>query len=159
MYNCILTIMYVVYYQRPHLTIYFDEARSLGKSEWNGFVSGQDFRESSLACLKLMQEKQVRFWIADDRNMRAIRLKDQEWSNTVLIPQILLSHLEKMALIVSTDMFNQLAVDSMVHKAGDNHSIELQYFQDLTSGEEWIKQQIASKKNSSPEKKMNGSYS
>lgn len=151
--------MYAVYYQKPHLTIYYDEARSLGKSEWNGFVSGQDFRESSLACLKLIKEKQVRFWVADDRNMRAIRLKDQEWSNTVLIPKILLTNLKKMALIVSTDMFNQLAVDSMVHKAGDNHSIELQYFHDLASAEEWIKQHVTQENESAPKKKMTGSYS
>ena len=130
--------MYAVIYQKPHLTIYYDEGRSLGKSEWNGFVSGEDFRESSLACLQLMQEKNIRFWVADDRQMKAIRLKDQEWANHVLIPQILQSNLEKMALIVSNDRFNQLAVDSMIQKAGDNHSIEIQYFDDLEPGEKWV---------------------
>ena len=151
--------MYAVYYQKPHLTIYFDEARSLGKSEWNGFVSGEDYRESSLACLKLMNEKQVRFWVADDRNMKAIRLKDQEWSNVVLIPKMLQTSLEKMALIVSTDMFNQLAVDSMIQKASDKLSFEIKYFADLASGEEWIKQHVTQDKDGIEKKKVNSSYS
>ncbi|CAN5919829.1 hypothetical protein BH24BAC1_BH24BAC1_25280 [soil metagenome] len=145
--------MYAVYYQKPHLTIYYDEARSLGKSEWNGFVSGEEYRESSLACLKLMKEKQVRFWVADDRNMRAIRLKDQEWTNTVLIPKILLTNLEKMALIVSNDMFNQIAVDSMIDKASDNLTFEIKYFNDLAAGEEWVNQYVVQEKDGIQKKK------
>lgn len=135
--------MYAVYYQKPHLTVFYDEARSLGKSEWNGFVSGEDFRESSLACLKLIKEKNVRFWVADDRYMKAIRLKDQEWANTVLIPQFLLTNLQKMALIVSKDRFNQLAVDSMIDKASDKLTFEIQYFDELDPGEKWIAQFVS----------------
>jgi hypothetical protein len=139
--------MYAVYYKKPHLTIYHDEDRSLGKSEWNGFVSGEAFRESAMACVGLIKEKQVRYWVADDRNMKAIRLKDQEWSNEVLMPALANSGLRKMALIVSRDRFNQLAVDSIIEKAGDSLTFEIKYFNEPKTAENWLGQFVQQDKN------------
>jgi hypothetical protein len=132
--------MFVVYYQKPHLTLYYDEPRSLGKAVWNGFVSGSEFRESVLASLQLIRGKRVRLWIADQREMRAIRLKDQEWVNEEVVPQLMQSSLEKMAVIASRDMFNRIAIEGIVKKAAYQVYFEISHFKDEQPAESWILQ-------------------
>lgn len=134
--------MYAVYYEKPHLTICYDKGRNVGKSVWNGFVSGEEYRQSMMACVRLMTEQNVRYWMADDREMKAIRLKDQEWSNTVLMPKLANSSLKKMALVVSRDMFNQIAVDRIIGQARNAIGFEIRYFKDPKPAEAWLHEEI-----------------
>lgn len=152
--------MYAVYYEKPHLTICYDGGRNVGKSVWNGFVSGEAYRQSMMACVRLMTEQNVRYWIADDREMKAIRLKDQEWSNAVLMPQLANSSLKKMALVVSRDMFNQIAIDHIINQAGSTIGFEIRYFKDPKPAEAWLHEEMSQENTLlSQKKKISSTFS
>jgi hypothetical protein len=145
--------MFVVFYQQPHLTLCYDETRCMGKSIWNGFTSGMEFRESVLAILHLMEEKEVRFWLSDQREMKAIRLKDQDWINEEIVPQLARTSLEKMAIIASHDMFNRIAVEEMAKKAAGLIYFDYSYFNALPAAEIWLNRYLTNNSTS------NSSYS
>ena len=122
--------MMEVYYQENYLTIFLNEDNSLAKAVWQGFLSSQELRHGVQVCLKLIESHNLRNWLADNRKMKAIRKQDQEWFIQVIAPKMGRSALRRMATLVSEDIFNQMAVESLYQKAGDLFGFDHQYFKD-----------------------------
>jgi hypothetical protein len=132
--------MMEVYYQEDYLTIFLDEDNSLAKAVWQGFLSSQELRHRSQVCLELIENLGLRNWLADNRKMKAIRKQDQEWLLQEMAPKLGRSSLRRMATLVSEDIFNQMAVESMYQKANGLFRFDHQYFKDEISALLWLKQ-------------------
>jgi hypothetical protein len=72
--------------------------------------------------------------------MKAIRKQDQEWLLQEMAPKLGRSSLRRMATLVSEDIFNQMAVESMYQKANGLFRFDHQYFKDEISALLWLKQ-------------------
>ncbi|MDB5262563.1 MAG: hypothetical protein JWQ14_1844 [Adhaeribacter sp.] len=127
-----------VYYQDDFLILYYNRSTQTARAVWDGFLSSEDLRHATTQCLKLLEEEQPLYWLADNRKMKAIRKKDQEWVQAVMIPKLGASPLRKMATLVSDDIFNKMAVESIYKRGNKIIKFDHQYFKNEKIAAEWL---------------------
>jgi hypothetical protein len=132
--------MAVVYFRNNYLTLYYHAAESLGHPVWTGFASGEEHRNSVLECVKLIQEKKPQRWLTDNRKMKAVRKADQDWFTTEIIPIMAASSLRKFAVIISEDIFNQMAVNNIYQQTTRINNFEMKFFDNEVTALTWLKQ-------------------
>ncbi|HEY4650484.1 MAG TPA: hypothetical protein VIG72_03675 [Pontibacter sp.] len=128
-----------VYFENEHVRVSYDEALQLGMAEWQGFLNSEAFRSNGLRCLQLITEKKLTRWLADSRRMKAIRQQDQEWVLQELLPRLLDSLLQRMANLVSEDIFNKMAFEQMIKRSnGRLGDFRIKEFEDKEAALEWL---------------------
>lgn len=132
--------MLKLYYENDVIRVSYDPDFSLGVGEWKGFASSDEIRQIALRSLEFVNEKGITRWLADRRNMKAIRQQDQQWTAEVFIPKLLESSLRRMATIVSKDIFNQMAIEQIIRRSGGLGSIALRDFENYKDAMEWLQQ-------------------
>jgi hypothetical protein len=76
--------------------------------------------------------------------MKVIRQLDQEWYLANALPHILQSTIRRNAIIVSEDIFNKMAVEQLIKRAGNLEDMLLQEFNNERQALAWLKQPIVS---------------
>lgn len=132
--------MLKLYYETEAIKVSYDEELQLGVGEWKGFVRSKELRKTALNSLAFVNEHNITRWLADRRNMKAIRQQDQEWTVEVFIPLLLQSSLRRMATVVSKDIFNKMAMESILERSGGFGDIALKEFDNVEDALEWLKQ-------------------
>ena len=128
----------ITYFNQEYTQIFYNEDKKLGRAVWNGFLNSNEFRTASNACLDLITDYQLLYWLADNRKMKAIRQHDQEWFIQHIVPRLAKSSLRKMATLVSEDIFNQMAVESLELKANDLVSFDNYHFKSEAKALTWL---------------------
>ena len=131
--------MAIIYFRNNYLTLYYHAAESLGHPVWNGFASGEEHRNSVWECVKLIQEKKPRFWLTDNRKMKAVRKADQEWFAQEIISIMANSSLRKFAVLMAEDIFNQMAVENIYQHTTRINNFEMKFFDNEATALAWLK--------------------
>ncbi|MBC5994048.1 hypothetical protein [Pontibacter cellulosilyticus] len=134
--------MMELYFENNIIRIYVDKELHLGIGEWKGFASSNEFRETVLRSLETVNKYKLTRWLADRRNMKAIRQQDQQWTVEEFIPKLLESPLRRMATIVSEDLFNRMAIENMIQRSGGLGNIVLSEFNNTNEALKWLEQPI-----------------
>jgi hypothetical protein len=131
-------LMETVYFENDHLTLYYDPAGKIGRAVWTGFLSGEVFRSNIGASLQLIEDKNPVFWLADNRKMKAIRQKDQAWFEKEVLPRLGASSIRKMAALISEDIFNQMAVETLFIRGNHIIRFDHQFFHQEEEARAWL---------------------
>ncbi|WP_242921927.1 STAS/SEC14 domain-containing protein [Pontibacter liquoris] len=134
--------MLKLYFETAFIKVSYEEAWQLGVAEWKGFASSDDLRSAALRSLDFVNEYQVTRWLADRRKMKAIRQHDQQWTMEEFLPKVISSPLRRVANVVSEDIFNKMAMDQIIGRAGSLTAIEMRDFDNLPEAMEWLKQPL-----------------
>ncbi|MFC6996479.1 STAS/SEC14 domain-containing protein [Rufibacter roseus] len=130
--------MRILYFENHVLTLSYDRERKTGYAVWNGFLSSSEFQEATTKCVELMEKEELVNWLADNRKMKAIRQADQQWFLENIVPRLLHSSLQRMATLVSHDIFNKMAVDNIMQRAGTHDHLTMRDFQDEAAATAWL---------------------
>lgn len=132
--------MLKLYYETDAMRVTYDKEQQLAVGTWKGFVTSKELRKTALDSLDFVNEHQVTRWLSDRRNMKAIRQKDQQWTIDEFVPRLLQSPLRRLANVVSKDIFNQMAMESIVQRSGNLGEITLKEFENIEDAMEWLAQ-------------------
>jgi hypothetical protein len=130
--------METVYFENSYLTLYHDPARQRARAVWTGFLSGEVFRSNVGITLRFLEDKNPLFWLADNRKMKAIRQKDQDWFGHEILPRLGVSSIKRMATLVSEDLFNQMAVEALFTRANQLIRFDHQFFKTEQEALDWL---------------------
>lgn len=119
------------------LALTFDDDLGAVLMDWNGFMSSSEFYEANERVLELLKKKKSLKIIADLRNMKIIKLEDQEWLSKNWFPRIIAAGLSFVAIVESDDFFNRLTVNSITEKI--NNRITVKYFKTYLGARSWIR--------------------
>ena len=128
-------------FDKPFATIEIEQDKDLLLLTWHGFANSEDFREARNKSLQFARQYGVTRWVSNMKEMKAIRQADQDWSVTEWLPQFLALDRQKWAIVISDDMFNQMAMSNMMSKIRPQLSHPVEYFQDLNSAKNWVDHQ------------------
>ncbi|WP_205499659.1 hypothetical protein [Rufibacter psychrotolerans] len=107
---------------------------------WQDFVPSEVYREGLLEAMQVSKREQMQTWVMDMKHMKVIRLADQEWTLATWFPQFQLLNVKRLAIVVSEDIFNQMAVSSMMATLRPKLTAEVEYFQELSSALRWARE-------------------
>ncbi|MGV3538542.1 MAG: STAS/SEC14 domain-containing protein [Rufibacter sp.] len=122
---------------QPFLQLEIDRLHQLLVLHWQGFVPSEEYQSGLTEAIQVSQKAGTFNWIMDMKRMKVIRQADQEWTLQTWFPQFQLLGVGKLAFVVSDDIFNQMAVSSMVAAIRPKFKAEVEYFQELASAVQW----------------------
>jgi len=124
----------------PYVQLETDRLHQLIVLHWKGFVPSEVYREGFLEAIQVSRKAALLSWVMDMKQMKVIRQADQEWTLTTWFPQFQLLGVKRLAFVVSDDIFNQMAVSSMVATLRPKLHAEVEYFQELSSAQRWAQE-------------------
>ena len=127
----------MVYFDKSFAKIEIEPAKSLLILTWHGFANSDEYREANSTVVLLSRQFGITKWLSNMKEMKAIRQADQEWSVKEWFPQVLELGIQKWAIVISDDMFNQMAMSSMMGKIRPQLKYPVEYFQDINSARNW----------------------
>ncbi|KAA9340661.1 hypothetical protein [Adhaeribacter soli] len=127
----------MIYFDKPFATIELEQENNLLVLTWHGFANSEEFQEARTKAVQLSRLHGIKRWVSNMKEMKAIRQADQEWSVNTWLPEFLTLNIEKWAIVVSDDMFNQMAMSSMMSKMRPRLPYPVEYFQDVNAARNW----------------------
>jgi 3D (Asp-Asp-Asp) domain-containing protein len=90
----------------------------------------------------MLQEQPTGTLLTDTTNLGAINEEDQVWSYTEWLEQALVAGYDTLVLIMSSDIFAQMAVEDIMEQANaaTKGRVVNQYFDNEQDARAWIKQ-------------------
>jgi len=127
----------MILFQKPYATIEIDQAKNLLITTWHGFANSEEFRNARNQAIAFSRQYHVKRWVSNMKDMKAIRQADQDWAVNEWLPEFLTLNIEKWAVVIADDMFNQMAMSSMMGKIRPHLKYPVEYFQDINTARNW----------------------
>jgi hypothetical protein len=125
-------------FERPYITINYFEEESLVYTEWHGFANSEEYREVLNTYTEIAITYNVTKWIGNTKNAKAIRPKDQEWTVNEWVFDFAKSNVKRMAVIVSDDIFNKMAIENIIAKGNKIVKFDTKYFNNFAEAKKWV---------------------
>jgi len=129
----------MTYFDSSFLSIEFNETLQIVIMRWKTITTSQELRTGLNKGLQLVNEKKLNLWFADVQKLGAIAEEDQKWSNEDWFPRAIGAGIKKMAVIVSSDVFNQMTVEEIMSNA-PQIGFTSQFFEDEATALSWLKE-------------------
>jgi len=89
-----------------------------------------------LLVFSLQQESSR--WLVDLAAMPPLGLDEQEWLSELWLPCAKFLPLRHLALVLPTNLHNQLIIENVVHDGQQYFSTHTQFFSDTTAALDWL---------------------
>lgn len=128
----------LLYKEYPFLKIEIDEKNATIIMVWNGNFTSAEYREATLACLAAVKEFKLKNWLADTSKIDEIKIEDQDWTNENVLFPISGAGVRKVAIVIPEDVYNHLAISSIMVKGKGRFKFDSQYFVTRADAYTWL---------------------
>ncbi|SFU96823.1 hypothetical protein SAMN04487941_3746 [Pontibacter akesuensis] len=136
--------LFYTHFNTPSLTIYEDTAAKLIVVNAHGVVPSAVYRKGMDTAVEVAIQKQLPYWLVDNKEGGIITTEDQIWAGEVLVPRIAYeSSVRKMALVEPVDVHSKLILEDMMDKAQSIFDFEMQFFQEKEIAYIWFKDSLS----------------
>lgn len=127
----------MVYFEESYLRVTYNEEMKAVFMEWQTYATSQELRKGLEKGLELIKLKNASKWFADVQALGIISEEDQQWSNEDWFPRAIAGGIRKMAVLVSSDIFNQMTVEEIMSKVPKINFVS-QTFDDPNEAKKWL---------------------
>lgn len=126
-------------YDKKHCQISYLEDAQCIYLKWMGFASFEPFKEACDFALELMIRQKTSKMIADNRLAEVLPMESENWMTQHWFPKAFEAGYRTSAVIISQDIFNELAVKDIVNQM-DQEKFTVKYFTDLEAAKAWLQE-------------------
>lgn len=125
--------------QFDSLVLFHDSTLRLLYHRWQGQHNMHRFRPAVEYVQTLLQQYNIESWVVDLNGLPNLGLDDQIWLSDEVLPALgPLSSLKNLALVLSPNVYNQLAAETLLHYGQRHLNFDIQFFSDSTAALEWM---------------------
>lgn len=128
----------ILFFESEHATIEVYEKERLINLTWRGNVNGPTFRGPVEQLIVATKQFNLKYFLSDTREMGPILYADTEWSQRVVIPQLISGGLRRSAVLSSRDVLNKIAIDNMVASIPREAPYVVAYFGEVEEALNWL---------------------
>ncbi len=125
-----------ILFERPYLTVAYDEELNCIQQNWKGFAKSHDFREGILKSVEFLEEKQADKILSNTKEFSVVKKEDTDWVAKEITPILVEKGMRKMAFIVPSNVFTQVSVNNFKDEA--NKIVSICYFDDVQKAKDWM---------------------
>jgi len=117
--------------------------KSVAMMKWKGLAKTDDYRKGFESFLQLLKDGKHLLWLFDYTDAKVIDVKDQKWTTGEWLPsamKVLKGDLQRVAVILSKDIFNKVAVRVIMTHIARQAQVEVAYFDDQEDAMDWLMQ-------------------
>lgn len=126
----------MVLFEKPYLTILYDQEINCIQQNWKGFANSSDFRDGILKSVHFFKQKKADKILSNTKEFSVAKKADTDWIAKDIMPILVANGMKKMAFIVPSSVFAQVSVDNFKEEA-DNF-VAIRYFDDLQKAKSWM---------------------
>lgn len=128
----------MLYFDKPWMTIRFDESLQAVHLEWKRYAEGEEYRSGFNVGLELLQQKRVSRWLGDCRLLGPVTQADQIWMNQDWHARAAAAGMRWVALVQPRAAVGRLALRYITMKltAGE---LTINNFEDLEGARAWLR--------------------
>ncbi len=123
------------------LHIDWDEEYDILYLEWHYYPGIDKYRESLDLILNLARQKDVKFGIANVQQLIVMEPEDATWLLDNWFPEVLTLSIQKMALVLPTNVFQEMAEAFLQKVDVPVLPFEVEFFEQVPAAYHWIKNQ------------------
>lgn len=124
--------------QDAYVTVTADKEDRLIRLKWSGYAPSTEYRGILEDARMNVGLHQLERWLADLRGMNAILRQDEQWTVNEWFPTLAKTGLKRMAILMSSDYFNQMSVDRIMQASTPEMPFEVAYFDDAEGARAWL---------------------
>ena len=124
--------------QDTYVTVTADKEDKLIRLRWSGYAPSTEFRSILGDARMNVGLHGLERWLADLRGMNAILRQDEQWTVNEWFPTLAKTGLKRMAILMSSDYFNQMSVDRIMQASTPEMPFEVAYFDDAEGALAWL---------------------
>lgn len=125
----------VLILDEPFLEIAYKPQDEMIVLHWKGYADPERYRRGLETALAFVAEHQVKRWLADLRLMTAILKAEETLTNEDWFPRLIAAGmLERMAILPSSDYFNQMSVERIMDFSSPKIPFKVGYFRSVNEG-------------------------
>ncbi len=126
-----------VIHQDEHLTVSWLERYRATLNTWTGFLQGAEYCKRMDLCLELLKQMSGTAIVANVQQFRPIVQADQDWSNDDWAPRAVKAGLERMVVVLPSNLFAQITVTRVVQRL-DQSPIRLAQVAEILDALRWL---------------------
>lgn len=104
-------------------------------AEWLNFPSVAEYREGMDWIIDALKHHKSTKILTNPNALGAIATEQQDWTLSDWLPRALAIGYNKIAIIVPTDIFNQMSVEQIMSNVGP---LNMAYFEDFEKAKAWL---------------------
>ena len=108
--------------------------------DWQGWADSAEFVALNEAGLSALREHRSSRWLADCRNLKTIKLADQEWVDRDWFPRALAAGLRRMALVIANSKLAQMNIEQILSRIPGT-KLDVAYFATEVMARDWLMRQ------------------
>lgn len=121
------------------LVLFHDPELRLLYHRWQGQHNMNRFRPAVEYILAQLRQQAVESWVIDMNGLPNVGLEDQIWLSDEVLPAIgPLANLRQLAVVLSPNVYNQLATENILHHGQGHLNFDVQFFTDSVSALDWL---------------------
>ncbi|GAB3199590.1 hypothetical protein ABID22_002384 [Pontibacter aydingkolensis] len=116
------------------------EALSLLEVVWHGHVSASELQESLQDVATILKEKDVGYFLMDDRLSKAAKATDETWIRDFYVPLLASTSIKRFARIAYPTDIQQYIVSGIIRAIDQEHlyNFEMKTFREREEAMEWL---------------------
>lgn len=115
--------------------------------EWHGWADSKERQAILEAGLGALRAHRGSRWLADCRDMKAVKQADQEWIDQSWFPRVLAAGLRRMALVIPKSGLARINLDDMMRRVPET-KLETGHFATIEEATEWLTRPLTTPTNS-----------
>lgn len=123
-------------YENSVINIDFDEQTKILTQTWKGFATSEKFRESIEKSIGLFGKVGAKRLLTNTLNGGIVKKEDTDWAATYAAPLLVKNGMKAQAFVVPKNAFVQMSIKNFTAQTGG--TFQLQYFDDVEKGKEWL---------------------
>ena len=116
------------------------EALGLLEVVWHGCVTASELQESLQEVAMVLKEKDVKYFLMDDRLSKAAKATDEAWIRSFYMPLLASTGIKKFARIACPTDIQQYILSNIISIINQEHlyTFDMKTFRDRGDAMEWL---------------------
>ena len=116
------------------------EEEKLLHMRWLRNVTSEEYRAGINVVKDIILHHRVERWLIDSRLIDSILFADQQWIKREIAPLIKFSNLQKIARVLTEDIFSYISFENMIQQVIEEHDLKLDLaqFSSLEAAFDWL---------------------
>lgn len=123
-------------FQNGNGSVYYDKQTHCICLTLKGYGEGMPYRMLLDQAIEALKKYRTSKLLGDTTQSEVIALEDQEWTHTDWAERAIKAGLRYNAIILSTDLFGRLSIESIVD---DAKVVKVRYFDNVQDALQWLK--------------------
>ncbi len=128
-----------ILYQTRKIEFYWEEKYDLLISLAKNFSADDEYKTNMENCLLNVRDNNIKNILFESSKFKGTSAQNQKWVAEYLIPNFVNANVERVAMIMSKEIFGQFALNNMIETGKQFAQLQIRIFDNFDEAYNWVR--------------------